>query len=462
MDKRNMFLQIKREYIYYGIITIFFVMVAIFCPVTMYGDSEQFVSMHVHREPVYPLFLWFFRTILEEGIYLDVVSWVQNLFNAFASILLLRFFVKEFNLNHLKKILAVIFILLPHIVTPLMSHEHIVLSSAIMNEAIGLPLFLIHIVVTLSYIYRGKKSTMIGSAALALVLSLIRGSMMITLIAWMLIVAARLIYEKRWKFVLTPALVMLLLFSVRGTIFKTYNYIVNDIYVATVCGNMNLVTNIFYASDREAGELIEDELSRELYYEIYDAAWEQGLNYRFAESNLYDKTIHLENSHDTLKFDYILQITADYYYANIGEDYLERNIWQDQICANMANDLLPACIGRWIGQYFLLAINGLARSIAFVHPMTVVPCVILLVFAFGLSIVSFIKKRHEKAGLAVIIALMMIFANAFGTATVIMCLSRYMIYGFSLFYISFGILFFGFCEDWLKYIRSKRGVDNEL
>ena len=440
----------KKEYIYYSIIIVFFVMVAILCPVAMYGDSEQFISMHVHREPVYPLFLWFFRTIFGEGIYLDIVGWVQNLFNAFATIVVFRFFSREFELNHLKKVLATFFLLLPHIVTPLMSRTHLVLSSGILNEAIGLPLFLLYFVVVMNYIYHGSKSTLIGSAALGLLLSLVRGSMMITLIAWMLIVVSRLIYEKRWKLILIPPIVMVLLFSARSTIFKTYNYVVNDIYVATVCGNMNLVTNIFYASDREAGELIEDELSRELYYEIYDAAWEMGYNYKFGGSNLYDKTNHLESTHDRLKFDYILQITADYYYANMDEDYIKRNLWQDEICANIAHSILPACTGRWIGQYIMLAINGLVRSIAFVHPLTVLPCVLLLVFAFALSIIGFIKKKHEKAGLAVLIALMMIAANAFGTATVIMCLSRYMIYGFSVFYISFGILFFGFCGDWIN------------
>ena len=150
MKKNIKFLKTKKEYIYYSIIIVFFVMVAIFCPVAMYGDSEQFISMHVHREPVYPLFLWFFRTIFGEGIYLDIVGWVQNLFNAFATIVVFRFFSREFELSHLKKILAIMFLLLPHIVTPLMSRTHLVLSSGILNEAIGLPLFLLYFVVIMN------------------------------------------------------------------------------------------------------------------------------------------------------------------------------------------------------------------------------------------------------------------------------------------------------------------------
>lgn len=462
MNRTKKLLQVKKEYIYYGVIIAFFIGVAITCPPKLYGDSEQFISMHVHREPVYPLFLWFFRTLFGENIYLNIAAWAQNLLNAFASIIFLRFFVKEFELNHLKKVLATIFILLPHIMTPLMSQAHIVLSSAVMNEAIGLPLFLLYIVVLLDYIYRGKKSTLVGSVALGLLLSLIRGSMMITLIAWMLVVTVRFIYEKKWKFILLPLLAMLMLFGVRGTLFKVYNYVVNDIYVATVCGNMNLVTNILYASERSSGELIEDDLSRELYYKIYDAAWENGLNHHFAGTNLYDRTAHLENNHDTLKFDYILQITADYYYENIGDDYLARNIWQDEVCANIAHSILPSCLGRWIGQYIMLSINGLVRSVAFVHPMVILPVLFMLFFAFGLCMYSFIKKTHQKEALAVIIALMMVFANAFGTATVIMCLSRYMIYGFSLFYITFGILIFEYGSDLIKHISKIREKEYEL
>lgn len=445
----------RTDFIYYVAIIFFFIVVAIACPPRLYGDSDQFISMHVHREPVYPLFLWLFRTIFGENRYLYIVAWAQNLFNAFATVLFLRFFVKEFDMNHLTKALATIFVLLPHIMTPILSRTKLVLSSAILNESIGLPLFLIYIVVLLAYIYRGKRNMLLGSAILALILSLIRGAMMITLIAWMLVFAGRLLYEKQWKLIWIPAVAMIVLFGVRGTIFKTYNFVVNDIYVATVCGNMNLVTNILYASDRNAGELIEDDLSRQLYYEIYDAAWENELNYRFAGTNLYEKTAYLENSHDRLKFDYILQITADHYYENIGDDYLQRNIWQDEICANIAHGILPACMGRWIGQYIMLAINGLVRSVAFVHPIVVVPVLLMLLFAFVLCIYSFVKKKHQKEGLAVLIALMMLFANAFGTATVIMCLSRYMIYGFSFFYISFGVMVFEYGKDFWNYKKHQ-------
>ena len=35
--------------------------------VGVYNDSEQYITMHIHREPLYPLFLAFFRVLCGDG-----------------------------------------------------------------------------------------------------------------------------------------------------------------------------------------------------------------------------------------------------------------------------------------------------------------------------------------------------------------------------------------------------------
>ena len=49
--------------------------------VGVYNDSEQYIAMHIHREPLYPLFLAFFRALFGEG-YLTVVAAAQNILTA--------------------------------------------------------------------------------------------------------------------------------------------------------------------------------------------------------------------------------------------------------------------------------------------------------------------------------------------------------------------------------------------
>ena len=51
-----------------------------------YADSAQYVEMHFRRDPLYPIYLWLFRTLLGNGtVYLYAAAIVQLLLNCLAS-----------------------------------------------------------------------------------------------------------------------------------------------------------------------------------------------------------------------------------------------------------------------------------------------------------------------------------------------------------------------------------------
>ena len=441
----------KFNIVCYAILGLFFLGIALTCSYGLYGDSGQYIEMHMHREPVYPLFLWIFRSVFGEGTYLPVVSWAQNIINAVCAIAFLRGMYLKYNLRKTVMAVGTLAMLMPHVMTPLFSNTHLVLSCAILGEAICLPLFYIYLMELIFYGTEGGRKELILSALLGLIISLIRGSMMICLIAWALVAIVRAFYEKRKLYVPIAFLVSLfVLMKLRSGMYVAYNYVVNDVAEANMCGNMNLVTNILYASDRDAGERIEDETTRAIFYEIYDKADADGMTYKYADSGILNKINHLENTHDKLKFDYILQTEQDYYYANVGDDYLERNRYQEEMCRTIAHAIWPTCFGRWLIRYIGLSINGVVRSVAVVTPLTVIPAFIMVLCSLALSIYCLVKKRHVKLSLALLITLMMLAANACGTATVIMCLSRYMIYCFAPFYIAFAALLIECFIDWRK------------
>ncbi|MBO4808982.1 MAG: hypothetical protein J5537_08050, partial [Lachnospiraceae bacterium] len=93
------------------------------------------------REPVYPLFLWMFRSILGKETYLPVVAWAQNIINAICAIVFLRGMYRKYGLRKIVMAAGTLAMLMPHIMTPLFSNTHLVLSCAILGEAICLPLF---------------------------------------------------------------------------------------------------------------------------------------------------------------------------------------------------------------------------------------------------------------------------------------------------------------------------------
>ena len=58
--------------IFAGLVVFFLGMLARY-GVGIYNDSQQYITMHIHREPLYPLFLLFFRKLFGEG-YLPVAA----------------------------------------------------------------------------------------------------------------------------------------------------------------------------------------------------------------------------------------------------------------------------------------------------------------------------------------------------------------------------------------------------
>ena len=62
----------------------------------VYNDSEQYLQMHIHREPLYPLFLWVLRLCTSEH-YLILMGIVQNFFMAVSIWLLTRSIARKFS-----------------------------------------------------------------------------------------------------------------------------------------------------------------------------------------------------------------------------------------------------------------------------------------------------------------------------------------------------------------------------
>ena len=84
--------------------------------VGVYNDSEQYITMHIHREPLYPLFLALFRAICGEG-YLTIAAMAQGLLTAAGIWILSEYIASHFKLNIWEELLVVLLHLAPHLVT---------------------------------------------------------------------------------------------------------------------------------------------------------------------------------------------------------------------------------------------------------------------------------------------------------------------------------------------------------
>lgn len=422
-------------FVFIGLLLFFWGMLAIY-GVGVYGDSEQYIKMHIHREPLYPLFLALFRMIAGETAGLTLAAVAQGLLAALSTVFLVEYLHRRFLLNVAEEMVLVVLALMPHIVTKYVSAMGIFMENSIMSEALCIPLFQFFILFTLRMIYEKKKKDMLCSLLFAWLLSMTRSQMMTTILIWMLIMGFLVVLGRQYKRLLIPLLAVVCAFGVRTLAVHTYNYFVTGYFTGNTFGQVNTLTNIIYACDEDDVRVFgEGSLEREFFEKFYAGADAIGANYKYGGSTFRERAAHLDEYHDRLKFD-VLEAEFSAYYFGMDMDYYEENFLADEIAKNMRIKLLPVCFGQWLYDYILLCGNGFIRSIAVLHPLINPVVVLLYITAMGFVLWCIWHKRKSDAAWMMGIALLFIAANVCAVSLTIMCLSRYMIYGFSLFYMA--------------------------
>ncbi len=416
-----------------------------------YNDSAQYISMHVHREPLYPLFLFAIRSIAKEH-YLIIAGLLQSILAAYACsrfVLYIHSIIESGDDNaRVKWLISLVALMLisviPYIITPLMSLTHVMLSCGILSEALALPLFILFAIRLHRMIIEERTSDRIWSFILAILLSFTRSQMLFTLIAWLIIIIASYIRSDKkniLKFMI-PVIVLIVFIPVRTMLIKSYNLIFNGRYVDNVYTNLTMLTNIFYVTDRDTGARIEDEDLREIFYRLYDEMDKNEWSYRYAEDSAWERAVYLEEMHDSIKFDVLEAGFRDIMNERGMTDYIDYNLKAEEYSKRLIKILFPECMVKWAEDYIILGTRGLIRSIAFCHLIMYIYALMIIIYPVFIIIRSLRKDKNDKTAWMMLISLMLLFGNAYGTAITIMCLSRYMIYGFIVFYGSLLVTFY--------------------
>lgn len=404
----------------------------------IYNDSNQYIAMHIHREPLYSFFLWIFRSLFGETKYLDIVRFLQNGLAAFSVIWLAESLKKRFDFGQWMEALVCLILLAPHIITPVFSASGLVLSNGVISEALGLPLFYLFTAQCMKMVYTRQRGAALSSLLLSLFLSLVRGQMMFTILLWLVFAGAVVIVEKKKlaKRLLICVVCTALAFGTRTLLVKSYNLVFNGYFINNTFGSVGLLANILYAADEEDAERIADQDVRAMFELSYRLAKEQGATYQDAPEGFFNRAAHLEKWHDAIKFEMIEEPWRQLHDREGFTDYIPENVESDRIAATIMKSLLPAVLGRWLYDYLALACYGLIRSIAVVHPLLNWYALTAYLAYIVLAALAWRKNHNSNAVWLAAFSLLTVFANVFATSMIIMCLSRYVIYGLPLFYVS--------------------------
>ena len=433
-------------------LSVFFFGMLIIWGVPVYNDSNQYICMHVHREPIYPLFLWIMRLIAKEDS-LVAAGFVQCILAVYASYRFITYVVNDIVLKENDKkesssqslvfrcfitVLITGTVVAPYIITSLISVTHVMLANGILSEALALPLFFLYAVNLHRMMAERTDKGMICiryaivSFLLSFVLALTRSQMIVTMIAWLIIAVISVLTGSKRRQVFVVILAFIVSIPLRTVFTKEYNAIFNGRYVDNVYTKLTMLSNIFFVTDRESGELIEDEDTKNIFYRLYDVMDENEWSYKYTEDKVFERAIFLEDMHDKVKFDVLEAGFRDIMNERGMPDYIDYNLKAEEYSGRLIGILWPECFLRWFVDWIIMGCRGIVRSIAVCHKIMYLYVTAALAYMLY-GIIKCFKKERKTACFA-FIALLLLFGNAFGTAFTIMCLSRYMIYAFPLFY----------------------------
>lgn len=405
-----------------------------------FPDSETYIRMYLGREPVYPLFLLVNRTVFG-GAYKLVTAILQGLLAAYSIYILVCYIRKTFGLNWLGTGFITFLFIGPHLLTPLGAASHMVYTNSILSEGIGYSIFNLMVFFLLRLVLEEKKckKDYILSLGMALLLSLTRGQMMPMLLVWGCVAAFAVVtdkgngYKRKAGYSLIILLTVILSFLARGGALFAYNAGILGVPASDLGTGTTFLTNVIYVSNQSDGDKIKPQQMRETFYYIQEKTEMEGWTYKTAERGIINQALHLEDSHDLIKFNHV-EVFITWYLDQMGIKDRTREAQMEQVAMSMMKQVLPQCFERWLSLYISLAVVGFIRTVAIVHPVLNWYALFIYVAAASLMLFLFWRKQRSKEALYMLMVFLVVCANVLATAMTIMCLSRYMIYNMSFFY----------------------------
>ena len=420
----------------------FFTAILLKFGVAVYNDSDQYISMHMRREPVYPVFLYLIRSLFEDH-WMIAAGVLQTLIVVVFSYRFILYISDVTGFGPVGLYIVTAFVLMPYIITPLISSTHVNLSVAVMSESIAMPMFLQFFIDMHAFLTGQHTRDAISGFIFALLISLTRSNLVILPIAWLIVALIVYIPRKKIIAVLLVIAAFISSFVIRDVVTKSYNLRFNERYVGNEYTGQTTLANIFYACDREAGERIDDPELAAIFYTLYDDMDQRGWSYLYAGDSASERAVYLEDMHDRIKFEVIEFGLRDIIEATGIHDYIDYNAIAEDYCSQLIPILFPTCLSRWIPDMLIMGLRGIVRSVSVCTSWGYVYAAVIIAAAVCIMLILLRRDRRSPAAWMLGLSLLLILGNAFGTAMIIMCISRYMVYGFAVFYTS---LLAGVCE----------------
>ncbi len=400
--------------------------------VSAVNDSHCYETFRVEvmAEPVYSLFLAFFRLFIHTDDYIKVAVFFQTAFAVFS----VPFFVKrisdKFNLYPIFRIALYVMLLLFYTMPAVFSRSGVLTFLAILTEGISYPLFFIFWVYIIDTITDKKTRDWVITFMISVILLLIRTQLAFAVVLAVLAGIYAFAARKDKKALIMEAAAVLAAVIFIKTFQSVFCYTIIHTFDVPP-NNISMYGNIMILAEEDDSELFDDELTKSVfiarYYDMTDNGW--GMVHYKGDS-LMDAAMFYEECYDNIKDHMSMGSYFDDNNITYGID--KYNI-QNATAKAISLKLLPEHLGQWIYNYVGLCLVGFIRTVAVKPESTLIQIYTALVYLILIGGII-INRKNKSVVLFGAITVIGVLGQVMETSIAIMCISRYMMYMFPMVY----------------------------
>ncbi|MGN0307200.1 MAG: hypothetical protein ACI4DN_03175 [Lachnospiraceae bacterium] len=446
-----------------GALMVFYLFFALYDGAVIAVDSPGYIEMSFSREPLYPLFLAFFRLFGENYLLYAVI--VQSLLMAYAAWALADYLRLRLKIHPLYGLLLYLFVPATSLLCRFAAKRSSMYTNSILSEGIATSLYLLFILYLFRFLLEKNKSWLAAASFLAFLLISTRKQMLMVMPMLILVIVFFAASSSLWKRILQAAILSLVILTSSTLLDCTYNYAVRGQFSRHSSDNRFVTTMLFYNAQRSDADYIADESIRELFLDIYAVCEENGYLGSQAEKGWLNEVTHFGDHYDHIQIDTMWPMILEQAGENVGEESVAlKDMETDRINSVIIRSILPHQLPKLAHSLLNNFASGMITTVAQRTPALIVYSVFVYAAFCFLFVRVFLlyHKTKKQEYLHVLlfsgITLLGILCNVGLVSAVIFCQTRYTIYNMPLFYMSGALLLYVYSRTIL--VESMESTSN--
>jgi len=423
------------NYILAGIPLTLFVFFTFFDGYVWCVDSPTYVNMTIDREPIYPLFLLFFRMIFKkEEVYLLVAVLFQGLLMAYAIYSFSKYITDKFKMNIFEGIFIECIFLTVSLLCRFAAKRGSMYSNSILSESLAYPLFVLFFRYLLQYLYDNDNKSLIIASALSFVLISTRKQMYLSLFLLIIVFVYQMITTRRSKDIYKILIICLLVIGSNKLLDYTYNYAIRGLKATHTSGDRFPATVVFYCSTTDNASSIQDAETRTIFMKVSNECDKKGLLKTNTNGGWYEYAMHFCDNYDLIQLHNMWPMEKDYVLSLHNVNDNEAEVIVDSYNKIIIRSLVPKVWPVILHTFACNFLLGLMTTVAAVKSVFKYYMYFICLSYLTLLITYLVKKKEDDTTKLSVIVFLSVVMNVGIVSMVIFPQTRYTIYNMGLFY----------------------------